>query len=110
MANDYLIDRDKQLADSFTGIRGIREQDLAVQEDQRGAISERTREHLGSSDTAVIAMRYLLMKAATDLQQGLEQPSASNAEAYRVRSVAMLAERSIALGELEVPSAALLSS
>jgi hypothetical protein len=37
---------------------------MAVQEDQRGPISDRSREHLGSSDTGVIATRRLLMRQA----------------------------------------------
>src|SRR4030088_1515354 len=49
-ANDYLIDRQAQKTVSFTGIRGVRVQDMAVQEDQRGPISDRTTQHLGSSD------------------------------------------------------------
>ena len=46
-ANDYLIDREAQKTVSFTGIKNIRVQDMAVQEDQRGPLSDRTREHLG---------------------------------------------------------------
>jgi hypothetical protein len=49
-ANDYLIDREAQKTVSYTGIKGVRVQDLAVQEDQRGPISDRTTEHLGASD------------------------------------------------------------
>lgn len=50
-ANDYLLDRDKQRDENFTGMRGIREQDIAVQENQYGGpIADRTKEHLGTSD------------------------------------------------------------
>ena len=37
--NNYLIDRDLQSSRSFTGIFGIRNQDLAVQENQDGGRS-----------------------------------------------------------------------
>src|SRR5712692_9842580 len=61
--NDYLIDRNLQRSGrSFTGIRGIREEDLAVQESM-GEVFDRTDEHLGSSDLAVIAMRRRLLDA-----------------------------------------------
>jgi len=100
MANDYLIDREKQRHDSFTGIRGIREQDLAVQEDQHGPIADRTMEHLGSSDTAIISMRRLLLRSIADLERGVEPIAAARGGAYRVRSAAFLASRDAAFDEL----------
>ena len=61
--NDYQIDRDLQRSGrSFTGIRGVREEDLAVQESM-GPIYDRSTEHLGSSDLAIIAMRRRLLDA-----------------------------------------------
>jgi phenylpropionate dioxygenase-like ring-hydroxylating dioxygenase large terminal subunit len=62
--NDYLIDRHAQKTVSFTGIKGIRAQDAMVTEGA-GPIADRTREHLGSSDLAVVAMRRTLIAAAT---------------------------------------------
>jgi phenylpropionate dioxygenase-like ring-hydroxylating dioxygenase large terminal subunit len=62
--NDYLIDRQAQKTVSFTGIKGIRAQDAMVTEGA-GPIADRTREHLGSSDLAVVAMRRTLIAAAT---------------------------------------------
>ncbi|MDB5859943.1 MAG: putative dioxygenase, oxygenase subunit [Ramlibacter sp.] len=61
--NDYLIDRREQKTISFTGIKGIRAQDAMVTE-SAGPIADRTREHLGSSDLAVVAMRRTLIEAA----------------------------------------------
>ena len=91
--NDYKIDRKKQRTESFTGIRGIREQDLAVQEQQWGPISPRRREHLGTSDLAVIAMRKRLLREAKDLENGVEPQAANNGASYRVRSAAYLAPK-----------------
>ncbi|HLF72445.1 MAG TPA: Rieske 2Fe-2S domain-containing protein [Dehalococcoidia bacterium] len=91
--NDYAIDRELQKASSFTGIKGVREQDMAVQEDQRGRVSDRTREHLGTTDLGVIAARRRLIKQARDLEKGIEPPQARNAAAYRVRSAAVTAVR-----------------
>jgi phthalate 4,5-dioxygenase oxygenase subunit len=71
--NDYLIDRAAQKTISFTGIAGVRAQDAMVTE-TAGPIADRTREHLGSSDRAVIAMRRTLIDAATALSSRGEQP------------------------------------
>ena len=78
-ANDYLIDRQLQKTESFTGIRGVRVQDMAVQEDQRGPLSDRAREHLGASDLGVIATRRLLLKQLKALQKGQEPRAAAHA-------------------------------
>lgn len=99
-ANEYLIDRQKQKTESFTGIRGIREQDLAVQEDQRGPITDRTREHLGSSDAAVIAMRRKLLLALQALERDEVVESVRKPAAYRVRSAAVLAPREESLTDV----------
>jgi phenylpropionate dioxygenase-like ring-hydroxylating dioxygenase large terminal subunit len=94
--NDYLIDRTLQHSGaSYTGIRGIREEDLAVQESMGGAC-DRTTEHLGSADLAVIAMRRRLLEAVRALAQGGETPyEAHNAESYRVRSAALVLPREV---------------
>jgi phthalate 4,5-dioxygenase len=98
--NDYLIDREAQKTVSFTGIRGVRVQDMAVQEDQRGPISDRTTEHLGSSDTGVIATRRRVLRQARALEKGIEPPQPARAEAYRVRSMAVVADRAVPWQEL----------
>jgi phthalate 4,5-dioxygenase len=99
-ANDYLIDREAQKTVSFTGIRGVRVQDMAVQEDQRGPISDRATEHLGSSDTGVIATRRRLMRQAQALEKGVEPVQASTPSAYRVRSMSIVADRHVPWQEL----------
>jgi phenylpropionate dioxygenase-like ring-hydroxylating dioxygenase large terminal subunit len=85
--NDYLIDRQEQKTVSFTGIKGIRAQDAMVTE-TAGPIADRTREHLGSSDQAVVAMRRVLMEGATlCADSGLPHPAAAQAWLYSVRAV-----------------------
>ena len=84
-ANDYLIDRQLQKTESFTGIRGVRVQDMAVQEDQRGPLSDRSREHLGASDLGVIATRRMLLKQLKALQHGESRRSRRNPDAYHLR-------------------------
>jgi len=68
-ANDYLIDRQRQKTQTFTGIRGVNTQDMALQEGM-GPICDRTREHLGTSDRAVIAARQLLLEACDVVESG----------------------------------------
>jgi phenylpropionate dioxygenase-like ring-hydroxylating dioxygenase large terminal subunit len=102
-ANDYGIDREKQRTESFTGIRGIREQDLPVQEDQWGPVSNRTREHLGTTDLAIIAMRRKLLQTLRGLQEGVEPREAHNGASYHVRSAAFIAPQSAVW--YEVPEA-----
>ena len=80
-ANDWLIDRTVQRAKTFTGIPGLNTQDLAVQESM-GRIVNRSREHLGTTDKAVIQFRRCLLDAARDLQNGID-PSGSDSKSYR---------------------------
>ena len=61
-ANDYLIDRKLQKTKSYTGIKGVSEQDAAVQ-DSQGPIADRTREHLGPTDLGIMHFRKLVMDA-----------------------------------------------
>jgi phenylpropionate dioxygenase-like ring-hydroxylating dioxygenase large terminal subunit len=72
-SNDYLMDRQAQRTESYTGIRGINTQDMAIQESM-GPVADRSAEHLGSSDRAVIATRRLLLQVARDVAAGREPP------------------------------------
>ena len=67
--NDYLIDRTLQREVSFTGIRGISEQDQAIA-DSQGLIADRTRELLGQTDLGVVRFRNLALAAASDVAAG----------------------------------------
>ncbi|MBI2207717.1 MAG: Rieske 2Fe-2S domain-containing protein [Candidatus Rokubacteria bacterium] len=68
-ANDYLIDRRVQKTESFTGIDGINTQDRAIQESM-GPIVDRSHEHLGPADKAVIQARRLLLDAVKSVASG----------------------------------------
>ena len=67
--NNYLLDRQVQKTESFTGIDGINTQDRAVQESM-GPIVDRSREHLGPADRAVIQARKLLLEAVRTVSEG----------------------------------------
>jgi phenylpropionate dioxygenase-like ring-hydroxylating dioxygenase large terminal subunit len=84
-ANHFFQDREMQKTQTFSGIRGIREQDGAVTLGM-GAIVDRTKEHLGTSDTAVIALRRMLIQAARTLQDGNEPYAPYHGDCYRTRS------------------------
>ena len=84
-ANDYNIDREMQRSETYTGIVGIRAQDAAMTE-SAGPIVDRSFENLGSSDTAVIKMRRLLIDGARKLEAGVEPPSAQDGALFRGRS------------------------
>jgi hypothetical protein len=72
--NDYLIDRVAQKGTSYSGIRDFRSQD-AMATETAGPIYDRTREHLGSTDVAVIRMHRMLLRAAKGLAQGRQPPA-----------------------------------
>ena len=92
--NDYLINRQIQKTKNFTGIEGIPNQDAAVQESM-GRIVDRSKEHLGSSDAAVIAFRKLLLQLVKEFEEGKTPSAAYNGECYKVRSASLLLERDI---------------
>jgi nitrite reductase/ring-hydroxylating ferredoxin subunit len=84
--NDYLIDREAQRTQSFTGITGIHLQDQAVTESM-GPIIDRTGEHLGSSDAMIIRTRRRAINAAKALRErGVVPPGVDEPTVYRCRS------------------------
>ena len=85
-ANDYLIDREAQKRSSFTGIAGVRAQD-AMATESAGPIVDRTKEHLGTSDIAIVRMRRRLLAEARALRDSGKQPlPAASCKVYRVRA------------------------
>jgi phenylpropionate dioxygenase-like ring-hydroxylating dioxygenase large terminal subunit len=92
--NDYQIDREAQAqGKSFTGIRGVRQQDKAVGESM-GPIMDRTNEHLGTSDAMIIRTRRKLMAAAKALaEEGVVPPGVDNPQGYRHRSGSIILPR-----------------
>ncbi len=83
--NDYLMDRALQASgNSYSGMRGLGVQDCAIQESM-GSIADRTIEHLGVSDTAIIKIRRLLLQTLKDHEQGKPIPGI-DPWSYRVRS------------------------
>ncbi len=72
-SNDWMIDRQVQRTDTFTGILGVNTQDRAAQE-LMGPIVDRSREHLGPADKAIITARQLLQKGVNAVMDGGHAP------------------------------------
>ena len=92
-ANDYNIDRQKQKTVSFSGIEGIRAQDAMVTESP-GPIVDRSLEHLGTSDIAIVKMRRRLMAEAKKFQDTGERPLPTRENRlYRIRAHQVVLDR-----------------
>ncbi|MDA0797377.1 MAG: Rieske 2Fe-2S domain-containing protein [Chloroflexi bacterium] len=83
--NNWLIDRDMQRKENFTGIQGVNAQDRAVQE-AMGPIVNRSKEHLGQTDRAVIMTRRMLLKAVDTVADGGTPPGLGESY-YAVRAI-----------------------
>ena len=96
MANDYFIDREAQRAmKSYSGIPGIRQQDMAVTESM-GPIFDREPEHLGTTDALIIRTRRRMINAARAFDtEGVIPPGVDNPELYRQRSGGVLLPRDV---------------
>ncbi|HEY5350161.1 MAG TPA: Rieske 2Fe-2S domain-containing protein [Candidatus Lustribacter sp.] len=86
LANDYLIDRRLQKTKTFTGIPGVNTQDVALQEGM-GPIVDRSLEHLGTTDRAIIVLRQLLLEALADVEAGRTPRGVNPADYQRVRAL-----------------------
>ncbi|MDB5404394.1 MAG: phthalate 4,5-dioxygenase oxygenase subunit [Rhodopila sp.] len=67
--NNYLLDRGVQRNESYTGIDGINVQDRAIQESM-GRVVDRSKEHLGPADKAIIQARKLLRQVVKTVEAG----------------------------------------
>jgi phenylpropionate dioxygenase-like ring-hydroxylating dioxygenase large terminal subunit len=93
--NDFMVDRAAQSRwDSYTGIRGIRQQDMAMTESM-GGIMDRTKEHLGTTDALIIQTRRKLLACARALEQhGIVPPGVDQPQVYHQRSGGIILPRS----------------
>jgi phenylpropionate dioxygenase-like ring-hydroxylating dioxygenase large terminal subunit len=68
-ANNHLQDRAAMKIDSWSGIALIPDQDAAIQESMK-SIYDRSTEHLGQADMAVIHMRATMLASIRAVQEG----------------------------------------
>jgi len=97
--NDYLIDRAEQKHRSFTGVRGVAEQDALAQASQ-GTIADRTREHLTATDAAIVRFRRMMLEGAKALAAGREPQAPHRPQAYALRSGGAVAAAGTAFEEV----------
>jgi len=83
-SNDYGLDRGVQRTESFSGIDGINAQDRALQESM-GRIVDRSKEHLGPADKAIIQARKLLREAVRTVAAG-GAPAGTGTSYYTMRA------------------------
>jgi len=83
--NDWLIDREVQRRETYSGIEGIHTQDHAIQESM-GAIVDHSKEHLGNIDLPIIRARKLLLDAAKAEEAGRD-PRGVGLSYENVRSI-----------------------
>src|SRR6266545_2806357 len=85
-ANDYMIDYEAQKTKIFSGIPPIKLQDVAMTEGM-GPVLDRTHEHLGTTDMAIIQMRRCMLNAVKALRdRDQAPPGVDDPDAYAVRS------------------------
>jgi hypothetical protein len=102
---DFEIDRETQKAgpptlQGFSGMLDVPTQDGAMQWSQgradRNGIVDRSREHLGTTDAAIIRVRRRLLDAAKALRErGTVPPGVDNPGAYRFRSGWIILPRNV---------------
>jgi phthalate 4,5-dioxygenase len=87
--NDYEMDWEAHRTRMFCGIPGFGVQDQAIQESQ-GDIVDRTVEHLGTSDAAIIQVRRRLMSAARALRDHGTPAPGRDPRSFHVRSTSVV--------------------
>ena len=98
-SNSYLMSREEQKNISFTGIRGIAEQDQMAQESQ-GYMIDRTKENLSPTDVGIIRFRKLLLQEAKAFAAGKKPDSPNKAKDYCVRGGGAHTKSSLALEQV----------
>ena len=92
MENDFGLDRELQKTFIYSGLKEFWAQDAAPQLTM-GRIYNRTKEHLGTSDTGIIAMRRRITEAAKKhAEDGLTPPEVQSPEVYQIRADAQFLE------------------
>jgi phthalate 4,5-dioxygenase len=95
-SNDYLVDRAAQRAKkTFSGVFDVGTQDAAVQESM-GAVQDRSREHLVTSDNNIIMTRRRLTEAAETAARGDAPPGLEPAQQH-ARALSMVLPREVSL-------------
>jgi phenylpropionate dioxygenase-like ring-hydroxylating dioxygenase large terminal subunit len=73
-ANRYLQDREEMRTRTFSGMGAAFHVHDAFATESQGAIQDRTQEHLGTTDRAIIQARQMLLRGIHDVQEGRDPP------------------------------------
>lgn len=93
--NDYLRSEELQKTTYFSGVAEFWAQDALMQESM-GKIYDRTWEHLGTSDTAIIRARKRMIDAARALRSsGTVPPTVDDPSLYRIRATVAALPRDV---------------
>lgn len=106
LANSHLQDRSDMAVRNYSGIIGAAIQDRAVQESM-GPIYDRSREHLGHSDKAVIHYRRLLLRMVRDAQESRPLPAQDPSLGYDLAVASLHVPESVDWHEAVATQAAL---
>ena len=99
--NNWLIDRQVQKTDTFSGIDGINTQDRAVQESM-GRVVDRSKEHLGPADRAIIVARRLLLQAVKTVGEGGDPPG-TGTSCHQARAIERILPQGVAWRDALLP-------
>ncbi|MBI3329766.1 MAG: aromatic ring-hydroxylating dioxygenase subunit alpha [Nitrospinae bacterium] len=99
--NNWLIDRQVQKRETFTGIDGINTQDRAVQESM-GPVVDRSQEHLGPADRAIIVARRQLLQAIKTVREGGDPPG-TDSSYYQARAIERILPKEVPWREALLP-------
>ncbi len=90
--NDYEVDRLGQKTYLYSGIKTFPLQDIAMMENQWGPLAKRELEHLVAMDYQMIYLRSKLLRAAKNMEQGIEPKEPWMPETYHYHSASVLIE------------------
>ncbi|MBU2533048.1 MAG: Rieske 2Fe-2S domain-containing protein, partial [Alphaproteobacteria bacterium] len=91
-ANEFGIDRSVQKSTTYSGVKGLAEQDAMIQYSQ-GRIADRTKEILTMTDAAVVRFRAMMLDGAKALGSGIEPVAPFHTKEYRTRPGSWIAAR-----------------
>ena len=99
--NRWLIDRQVQKTETFSGIDGVNAQDRAVQESM-GPVVDRSQEHLGPADRTIIVARRMLLQAVKTVREGGDPPGV-DASYYTARAIEKILPKEVPWREAMLP-------
>src|SRR6266542_3998306 len=109
-ANQHLQDRAAMKVDGWSGIQLIPDQDAGIQESMK-PIFDRTREHLGRADLAVVHMRATMLESIKAVQAGRDPVGiGTNFPAEEIRCVVEVHPAETDWRTLGVPAGAVIMS